>query len=67
MANIERRPHLQRACPFREQAGCDWIQTTSWFMGGPDLTQAVDPLFLRAEAEAHFMNAHFRIPAQYFV
>jgi hypothetical protein len=35
------------------------MQTTSWFMGGPHLTRAVDPLYLRAEAEAHLMHAHF--------
>lgn len=55
MANIERRPHLQRACPF---PGCDWIQTTSWYVGGPDRKQAVSGTALMTEAEAHFLHAH---------
>jgi len=64
MASIERRPHLQRACPF---PGCDWIQTTSWFIGGPDTTQTVSATYLRAEAESHFFAAHFAPPPQIFV
>lgn len=60
---MEKRPHLQRACPF---PGCDWIQTTSWFMGGPDLMQSVNPAYLMAEAESHFLTAHFTVPPQIF-
>lgn len=60
---MEKRPHLQRACPF---PGCDWIQTTSWFMGGPTITQEVSTTYLRAEAEAHFLTAHFTLPARIF-
>jgi hypothetical protein len=67
MANIERRPHLQRPCPFREQEGCGWMQTTSWFVGGPDVTEPVSELALRTEAENHFLLAHLgRAPRQYF-
>lgn len=51
----ERRPHLQRGCPFPD---CDWIQVTSWFMGGPDITAAVAPGLLMAEAERHFLTRH---------
>lgn len=60
---MEKRPHLQRACPF---PGCDWIQTTSWFMGGPDLMQSVNPAYLMAEAESHFLTDHFTVPPQIF-
>lgn len=67
MASTERRPHLRRPCPLRVQDDCDWMQTTSWYVGGPDITQEVDPLFLRAEAEAHFLSAHFTMPRQIFV
>lgn len=58
MANIERRPHLQRPCPFREQEGCGWMQTTSWFVGGPETTEQISEIVLRIEAEAHFLSAH---------
>jgi hypothetical protein len=56
--DVERRPHLQRPCPFRLQEGCGWMQTTSWFVGGPDITQPVSELTLRMEAEAHFLKVH---------
>jgi hypothetical protein len=68
MANIERRPHLQRPCPFREQESCDWMQTTSWYVGGPDVTEPVSMTRLRMEAEAHFLTAHLgRAPKQIFI
>ena len=62
----ERRPHLRRPCPLHEEAGCDWWQVTSWFMGGPDTTQEVDPLFLRIEAEEHLTSVHYPVAKQYF-
>lgn len=55
---MERRPHLQRPCPFHLQEGCDWVQTTSWFVGGPDVTEPINEMVLRIEAEAHFLSAH---------
>lgn len=58
MANIERRPHLRRPCPLQETHHCDWWQVTSWFVGGPDRTEAVSDVYLRLEAEAH-LTAHF--------
>ncbi len=65
MANIERRPHLQRLCPF---PGCDWLQTTSWFVGGPLNIQPADGRKLMAEAEAHFLAAHLgQTPPKIFV
>lgn len=43
------------------------MQTTSWFVGGPDVTEPVSELALRAEAENHFLLAHLgRAPRQYF-
>lgn len=67
MGEIERRPHLQRACPFRMQEGCEWVQTTSWFMGGPDVTEPVSGMVLQMEAEAHFLSAHRgKAPKMYF-
>jgi hypothetical protein len=54
---VERRPHLQRFCPI---PGCDWVQVTSWFVGGPDVTEPVPPMYLRLEAEEHLLSAHYR-------
>lgn len=39
--------------------GCDWWQVTAWFVGGPDRTDEVPEAFLRMEAEAHLLNAHY--------
>lgn len=66
MSGVERRTHLRRPCPLREQEGCDWWQTTSWFVGSPDVTEPVSPTYLRAEAEAHLMQRHFHLPPQIF-
>ena len=63
MSGVERRPHLRRPCPV---PGCDWWQTTSWFVGGPDVTEPVSDMFLRMEAESHLLSAHYSIPKQYF-
>jgi hypothetical protein len=62
----ERRPHLTVPCPLREQEGCDWVQVISWFVGGPDTTEAVSPTFRRMEAEAHLMERHFHVSPQIF-
>lgn len=59
----ERRHHLRRACPV---PGCDWVQVTSWFVGGPDTTHAINDTYLRVEAEAHITSAHYHVPKQYF-
>lgn len=56
----ERRPHLQRKCPLAEQMNCDWVQVTSWYVGGPDNKVPVSDTFLRMEAEAH-LEAHYGI------
>ena len=62
----ERRPHLMRPCPLREQDGCDWMQVTSWFVGGPDTTEEISETALRLEAELHFTSRHFVLPTSYF-
>lgn len=61
--SVERRPHLIRVCPV---PGCDWMQVTSWFVGGPDVTEAVSDVVLRAQAEAHLISVHYPIPRTYF-
>lgn len=61
MSDPERRPHLRRPCPLQKD-GCDWWQVTSWFVGGPDNTRAVDDMFLRMEAEAHLTSVHYTLP-----
>lgn len=66
MSGPERRPHLRRPCPLREQEQCDWWQVTSWFVGGPDVTEPVSAMYLRAEAEAHLMQRHFHISPTIF-
>lgn len=60
---VERRTHLRRACPV---AGCEWWQTISWYVGGPDTTEAVPEAFLRMEAEAHLTSAHYQLPPTIF-
>lgn len=66
MNGPERRPHLRRPCPLREQDGCDWWQVTSWFVGSPDTTEAVSPWRLRAEAEQHLLTVHYRVSPTIF-
>jgi len=43
------------------------MQTTVWFLGGPNAEQEVDPAFIMAEAEAHLISAHFTSPKRIFV
>ncbi|AKJ71667.1 hypothetical protein SPI1_4 [Skermania phage SPI1] len=50
----ERRPRLIRACPV---PGCDWVQVTSWYIGGPGTVEDVAPAYLRIQAEDH-MRGH---------
>lgn len=62
--SVERRPRYRRPCPV---PGCDWWQTTAWFVGGPDVTEDVPEAFLRMEAEAHLLSAHYAPERQIFV
>ena len=41
------------------------MQTTSWFVGGPDRTEPVSQAFLTFEAETH-LTAHFITPKTIF-
>lgn len=66
MSAVERRPHLRRPCPLREQESCDWWQVISWYVGGPDVTEEVSEMYLRAEAEAHLMQRHFHVSPTIF-
>lgn len=52
----ERRPRYRRPCPV---PGCDWMQTTAWFVGGPDKTEEVSAAYLLMEAESHLLSSHF--------
>lgn len=52
---IERRPHMYRNCLY---PGCDWRQTTSWFMGGPYFTRKVPDKALERELTAHMRTVH---------
>lgn len=61
----EQRPHLIRACPLKDQEGCDWTQVTSWYMGSPLLTQAVPKAELEDAASAH-LESHFGLVRKYF-
>lgn len=66
MSEPERRPHLRRPCPLQKESGCDWWQTTSWFVGGPDITEPVNDMYLRWEAESHLTSAHYTLPKMIF-
>lgn len=52
---VERRPHMQRNCLY---PGCDWKQTTSWFMGSPHFTRRVPDKALELELTAHMKDVH---------
>lgn len=66
MADVERKPHLIKYCPLARQAGCDWTIVTSWFVGGPDTTEAVSMLTQQFQTEAHLMEVHYPVARQYF-
>lgn len=63
--SAERRPHLKRFCPLREQEGCDWEQVTSWYIGSPLITQPVPKEQLEDEARLH-LEAHYGLVRKYF-
>jgi accessory colonization factor AcfC len=58
MANAELRPHLRRPCPLKDSHYCDWVQVTSWFVGGPATVVEVPQDQLQRDAERH-MEAHY--------
>lgn len=62
---MERRPHLKRACPLKDQKNCDWEQVTSWYVGGPNRTVAVPQARLTEEAELH-LEAHYGLKREYY-
>lgn len=61
---LERRTRYRRPCPI---PGCDWWQTTAWFVGGSDNTEFVGELTLRDEAKKHLLRAHLMPEKQIFV
>lgn len=63
---IEKRPHLTRPCPLQGKHDCDWVQVTSWFVGGPFTTVAVPQDVLEREAIDH-MQRHFGPKRTWFV
>lgn len=62
---VERRPHLKRFCPLREQKGCDWEQVTSWYVESPLVTRPVPKEQLEDEAAAH-IESHYGLVRKYF-
>lgn len=61
----ERRPHLTRPCPLHTSHHCDWVQVTSWYVGGPNKTVPVPEKKLRHDAELH-LESHFGLERTYF-
>jgi hypothetical protein len=51
----ERRAHKFRRCPI---PGCDWKQTTAWFVGGPGVIERVSDKYLELEATSHMTQVH---------
>jgi hypothetical protein len=63
---LEKRPHLVRHCPLKDREDCDWVQVTSWYVGGPHRTWTVPQDRLEAEAVKH-MERHFGPKRTWFV
>lgn len=53
--NVERRPHMFKACVYPE---CDWRVTTSWYVGSPYRTEKVPDKTLERQITKHLVYVH---------
>lgn len=60
---MERRPKTVKNCPVK---GCDWFMVTSYYVGGPNRTQAVSNEDQQRAAGEH-MKVHIPPPKKIFV